>query len=135
MLSWFSIVMSVIAGLLVLIFLFYIVTHCIRCVQEKEQVIVERLGVYSRTMSAGINCMIPFLDRTKKIYIRYLADSDKYAAVVVEKYSDLISTQNEVIDFPEQYLCLATLMLRPVITRDNAKIYLDAVVFVRFSYG
>lgn len=135
MVSWFSLVMLIIAGLLVLVFLFYIVTHCIRCVQEKEQVIVERLGVYSRTMSAGINCMIPFLDRTKKIYIRYLADSGRSSSVVVERYSDLISTQNEVIDFPEQYWCLARVMFRPVITRDNAKIYLDAVVFASAPYG
>ena len=54
-------------------------------------------------MNPGINCIVPILDRTKKISVRYLI-SDPYENVrVVKKTSEIISTQNEVMDFPRQY--------------------------------
>ena len=35
----------------------------IRIVQQSETVIIERLGKYSKTLSAGINIIIPVIDR------------------------------------------------------------------------
>ena len=85
------------------IFVIWIIKKGIYCPQEKETIIVERLGKFHSIMNPGINCIIPILDRTKKISVRYLI-SDPYENVrVVKKTSEIISTQNEVTDFPRQY--------------------------------
>jgi len=53
---------------------------------------------------------------------------------MIEKLNmSLISTQSEVLDFPKQYefhgsVSLLTYYSRPVITRDNATAYLDAIL-------
>lgn len=114
----FDLIMTGIFWFLVVVFLLYMITHGIRCIKEKDTVIVERLGKYHKIMTPGPNFIIPFVDRTKFISVRYLvSENDRYTKLVV-KSSDTISTQNAVMDFPRQ----------PVITRDNAKIYLDAVL-------
>ncbi|KAK8792475.1 hypothetical protein WA538_005565 [Blastocystis sp. DL] len=114
----FDIVMTVLFAIVVLWFFIYLVTHGIRCVKEKETVIVERLGRFSRVLTPGIACYVPFLDRTKKIKSRYLVSDASDKTQMVKRVTDIISTQNEVLNFPKQ----------AVITRDNAKIYLDAVL-------
>ena len=98
----FDIIMTVLFGIVVLWFVIYLVTHGIRCVKEKETVIVERLGRFSRILTPGIACYIPFLDRTKKIKTRYLVSNANDQTQMVKKVTDIISTQNEVIDFPKQ---------------------------------
>ena len=75
----------------------------IYCPQEKETIVVERLGKFHSIMSPGINCIVPILDRTKKISVKYLISNNYNNVEVVKKTSEIISTQNEVMDFPRQY--------------------------------
>ena len=85
------------------IFIIWIIKKGIYCPQEKETIIVGILGKFHSIMNPGINCIVPILDRTKKISVRYLI-SDPYENVrVVKKTSEIISTQNEVMDVPRQY--------------------------------
>ena len=98
----FDIVMTVLFAIVVLWFFIYLVTHGIRCVKEKETVIVERLGRFSRILTPGIACYIPFLDRTKKIKSRYLVSDASDKTQMVKRVTDIISTQNEVLTFPKQ---------------------------------
>ena len=37
-------------------------TKCFKCVQEKEVIIIERCGKYSKTLTPGIHCIFPFCD-------------------------------------------------------------------------
>lgn len=98
----FDTAMNVVAGGLALIFVIWIIKKGIYCPQEKETIVVERLGKFHSIMNPGINCIVPILDRTKSISVRYLV-SDVYDGVhVVKKTSHIISTQNEVLDFPRQ---------------------------------
>ena len=92
-------------GLLLLFILYciiYLTRHCIRCVSEREHIIVERLGRYSKSLEPGVNCLVPFLDRTKFVYNRYVISSEFSRGILIKSNSDVISTQNEVLDFPEQ---------------------------------
>ena len=98
----FDIVMTVLFAIVVLWFFIYLVTHGIRCVKEKETVIVERLGRFSRILTPGIACYVPFLDRTKKIKSRYLVCDASDKTQMVKRVTDIISTQNEVLNFPKQ---------------------------------
>ena len=98
----FDWIMVALAIIFVIYALFYLIKHSIRCVSEREHIIVERLGKYSKSLSPGVNMLVPFLDRTKFIYSRYVISSRYSRGKLIETYSDVISTQNEVIDFPEQ---------------------------------
>ena len=40
-------------------------------VQQSQTVIVERLGKYYRTLSSGVNIIIPFIDRPRPMRWRY----------------------------------------------------------------
>ena len=98
----FDIVMTTVFTVVVLWFVIYLFTHGIRCVKEKETVIVERLGRFSRILTPGIACYVPFLDRTKKIRSRYLISNSSDVTEMVKRTTDIISTQNEVMNFPKQ---------------------------------
>lgn len=68
--------------------------------------------------------MFPFIDRAKTFTHRYYISNNRGETKLVEKKNcDHISTWNEVLDFPKQ----------TVITRDNAKIQLDAILQYRVA--
>ena len=94
---------GIIITILVILLVIAFITSLIKIVPQANAYVVERLGKFHSIMNPGINCIIPILDRTKKISVRYLI-SDPYENVrVVKKTSEIISTQNEVMDFPRQY--------------------------------
>lgn len=88
-------------------------------VEQQEVVIIQRLGKYLRTLSAGFNLIIPFLDAprpiakkvTKKTY-----DGGVYSYTVM---SDRIDMRESVYDFPRQN----------VITKDNVSITINALLY------
>ncbi|MCM1009442.1 MAG: SPFH/Band 7/PHB domain protein [Fusobacterium sp.] len=88
-------------------------------VEQQEVVIIQRLGKYLRTLSAGFNLIIPFLDAprpiakkvTKKTY-----DGNTYSYTVM---SDRIDMRESVYDFPRQN----------VITKDNVSITINALLY------
>jgi len=63
--------MPVVAALLVLIFLFVVLmlAKTVRIVPQARAGIVERFGKYKETLPAGLNIVVPFVDR-----VRYLID-------------------------------------------------------------
>lgn len=88
-------------------------------VEQQEVVIIQRLGKYLRTLNAGFNVIIPFLDAprpiakkvTKKTY-----DGNTYSYTVM---SDKIDMRESVYDFPRQN----------VITKDNVSITINALLY------
>ena len=98
----FDSIMNFIVLALFIIFIIYMIKKGIYCPQERETIVVERLGKFHSIMSPGINCIIPILDRTKKISVKYLINDDYNRVQVVKKTSEIITTQNEVMDFPRQ---------------------------------
>ncbi|OQS02775.1 hypothetical protein THRCLA_04890 [Thraustotheca clavata] len=104
----------VIAALLVLL----IVTKGVKIVKEKEVMVIERFGRFHTILPPGFHVIIPWVDRPRTHDQKYVADVNARLTIVDKHNLSTISTQNEVLDFPKQ----------PVITRDNAAIFLDAVL-------
>eukprot|EP00792_Barthelona_sp_PAP020_P005214 TRINITY_DN2553_c0_g1_i2.p1 TRINITY_DN2553_c0_g1~~TRINITY_DN2553_c0_g1_i2.p1 ORF type:complete len:325 (-),score=84.40 TRINITY_DN2553_c0_g1_i2:25-999(-) len=87
-------------------------------IAQKEVVIVERLGKFHAILEPGINFIIPFIDKPKTFWHRFT--KVEHGRIVVDEQKNLyrISTQAQVLDFPDQ----------TVISRDNAVVRLDAIL-------
>lgn len=83
-----------------------------RVVQQSQCMIVERLGSYSRTLTSGLNVIIPFLDAPRELI--WITDSGI-------RRSARIDLRETVLDVPEQ----------SVITKDNVSISIDALLYIQ----
>ena len=88
-------------------------------VEQREVIIIERFGKYRTTLTAGLNFIVPYIDRPKRYSEKYVL-TDAVGRDEVKQNMDAIrvNTQDQVIDFPQQR----------AISRDNAIIELDAVL-------
>ncbi|MDR2408878.1 MAG: SPFH/Band 7/PHB domain protein [Bacteroidales bacterium] len=109
--------MIVLIAIAVLVIIFMIAG--IRIVQQSETVIVERLGKYSRTLSAGINIIIPIIDRPRNIIWRYTREGYDGRSYVVKRLVNKIDLRETVYDFPRQN----------VITKDNVVTEINAILY------
>lgn len=118
-----SIAALVIVGVCVIILIREMI-NSIHFLKEKEVKIIERLGRYHRTLHPGIHFVMPFIDRPKTYTHRYYVSTNLGQTKLIERENrERISTWNEVLDFPKQ----------SVITRDNARIHLDAILQYRIA--
>ncbi len=88
-------------------------------VEQQEVVIIQRLGKYLRTLNAGFNLIIPFLDAPRPIakkVTKKTFDGNTYSYTVM---SDRIDMRESVYDFPRQN----------VITKDNVSITINALLY------
>ena len=110
--------MSTLLILLVLAAVFIAVKGCI-IVEQQEVVIVQRLGKYKETLSAGLNFIVPFIDEpkviSKKVTVNY---RDGGSSSYMQK-TTRIDLRETVCDFPRQ----------SVITKDNVSISINAVLY------
>ncbi|ETW08311.1 hypothetical protein H310_00924 [Aphanomyces invadans] len=109
---------GVIVAIVVAIFILVTALKGIRIIKEKEVMVIERLGHFKTTLSPGCHFIIPFIDQPREHTQKYVVNVGERLTLVDRPKIITISTQNEVLDFPKQ----------PVITRDNAAIFLDAVL-------
>lgn len=91
----------------------------IRIVQQSQTIIIERLGKYHRTLSSGINIIIPIIDKPRQIIFRYVREDYDGRKVVTFKAKDRIDLRETVYDFPRQN----------VITRDNVGTEINALLY------
>ena len=83
----------------------------IKIVSQATEYIVERLGKYHQTWTAGYNFLLPFVDRIRKTYN------------VRGRVIEAITLKEQVLDFPPQ----------AVITKDNVTMQIDTVVFLQIT--
>lgn len=83
-------------------------------VQQSEVIVIERLGKYRTTLTSGINWIIPFIDATRQLIWQRAGRLG-----MVTK----IDMREMVLDIDEQ----------SVITRDNVKIVIDAIMYVQIT--
>ena len=102
--------MYVVIFFLVLIAL--LIVKGFRVVQQSEVIILERLGSYSRTISNGLNIIVPFLDKPRDMF--WITDTGIRKTTKVDM-------RETVLDVPEQ----------AVITKDNVSISIDALMYVQ----
>ncbi len=105
-----SLVIAVMAVLLII--------KGLKIVQQSEAVVIERLGSYHKTLSPGINWIIPFVDLPRSIKMRryQLINNQQVAAIVEETRIDRRET---VLDFPSQ----------SVITGDNVSVTINGALY------
>ncbi|NQU86784.1 MAG: SPFH/Band 7/PHB domain protein [Mariniphaga sp.] len=107
--------------ILILLAIFVIVFAAagIRIVQQSQTILIERLGKYHRTLSSGINIIIPIIDVPRKITWRYVREDFDGRKIVMFKTRDRIDLRETVYDFPKQN----------VITRDNVGTEINALLY------
>ena len=88
-------------------------------VQQQEAVIIQRLGQYSKTLTAGFHLITPFIESPRpmlKLSKQKTLDGRTYSILV---YSPRIDLRETVYDFPRQN----------VITKDNVTISINALLY------
>lgn len=105
------------------IFLLFTLLSGIRVVQQSTVKIVERLGRYHRTLEAGINIIIPFLDKIKLISTRKTKTDFQGRTYVAREQVNYIDLRERVYDFPRQN----------VITRDNVTLEINAMLYFQIT--
>ena len=103
--------------LLVIAALYFVIKGCI-IVEQQEVVIIQRLGKYKETLSAGLNFIVPFIDSPKTIYKKVTVNYRDGSSSYMQK-TTRIDLRETVVDFPRQ----------SVITRDNVSISINAVLY------
>ncbi|GIQ88464.1 stomatin family protein, partial [Kipferlia bialata] len=86
-------------------------------VKEKQAIIIERLGKYTNTLTAGIHFVMPIISQPRKYSYHYF-DTDprtQRVKLVRKRNIMIISTSDEIQDYPATH----------IISRDNASCYLD----------
>ncbi|MBK7752326.1 MAG: SPFH/Band 7/PHB domain protein [Flavobacteriales bacterium] len=101
------------------VFVVFIIAKGLRIVQQSEAMVIERLGKYQKTLNAGINVIIPIVDKPREIISRMtrdLPDGNKYVQFIKKERIDL---RESVFDFPKQN----------VITKDNVMTEINALLY------
>ncbi len=110
--------MSTLLTLLVILALFIAYKGCI-IVEQQEVVIVQRLGKYKETLSAGLNFIVPFIDTPKSFYRKVNINYPNGTTSSYMQSTTRIDLRETVCDFPRQ----------SVITKDNVSISINAVLY------
>ncbi len=95
--------------LLVLVVLY--ILNGIKIVSQSETMIVERLGKYNRTLTAGINIILPIVERAKDTIVRRQSGNISRTT--------RIDMREQVYDFDKQ----------SVITKDNVMTEINALIY------
>ena len=88
-------------------------------VQQSQTVIIERLGKYYRTLSSGVNIIIPYIDRPRPMRWRYTLPGPNGQTYVRFTEITHIDLRETVYDFPRQ----------SVITKDNVVTEINAILY------
>lgn len=107
----------ILLGVLVLLVIF-VISRGLLIVQQSETVIIERLGKYYKTLSSGINLIVPFIDKARPMTSRITIPGTKGTLVRFVSVSR-IDLRETVYDFPRQ----------SVITRDNVVTEINAILY------
>ncbi|MDR3328912.1 MAG: SPFH/Band 7/PHB domain protein [Prevotellaceae bacterium] len=105
------------------IFAVLFVLSGIKIVQQSETIVVERLGRYDRTLTSGINILIPIFDKPREIIWRYAVQGMRGEALVAFRKRQRIDLRETVYDFPKQN----------VITRDNVGTEINALLYFQIT--
>lgn len=107
---------------MVVILIIIIVAKGFTIVQQAEVVIIERLGRYHKTLESGVNIILPFLDKPRKMEWRYVVhDGRKTLYRNAERTK--IDLRETVYDFPRQN----------IITKDNVGMEINALLYFQIT--
>ncbi len=96
-----------------------IIIKGVRIVRQSEALVIERLGKYRTTLGAGINIIIPIIDRPRDIAWRMTLESQDGRQITQYKMRERVDLRETVFDFPKQ----------GVITKDNVVTEINALIY------
>ena len=108
----------IILGLIALFVIIWIFAG-LKIVQQSETMVIERLGKYNRTLSPGINIILPIIDRPRSVKWRFVRNDVDGRTIMVVRDCYKIDLRETVYDFQKQN----------VITKDNVIAEIDAVLY------
>lgn len=108
----------IILGLITLFVIIWVFAG-FKIVQQSETMVIERLGKYSRTLSSGINIILPIFDKPRGVMWRYTKENLKGVSYIERKIRNTIDLREIVYDFPKQN----------VITKDNVVTEINALLY------
>lgn len=91
----------------------------VKVVPQSETRVIERLGRFHAVLPAGLNFIIPFIDRAKTIYTCRVETAVGGVRQVRTTATSVIDLREQVYDFPSQQ----------VITRDNVTTEINALLY------
>lgn len=110
--------MEIVLTLLLLTGVLFALKGCI-IVEQQEVIIIQRLGKYKETLSAGLNFIVPFIDSPKAFYQKVNTGLDRDGRNFSYMQTYRLDLRETVYDFPRQN----------VITKDNVSIAINAVLY------
>src|SRR5437660_3507139 len=105
------------------LFAISIVARGIRIVQQAQTMIIERLGKYHRTLSSGVNLVVPFIDKPRAIDWHQVIVNEAGESFARHFRTDKIDLRETVYVFPRQN----------VITKDNVVVEIDALIYSQIT--
>ncbi|MDE6266663.1 MAG: SPFH/Band 7/PHB domain protein [Muribaculaceae bacterium] len=105
---------TIIFALIVVLLVIVIISAGVKVVPQSETRVIERFGRFHSVLPAGLNFIIPFIDKPKLIYIR---TNRGYTT------TSIIDLREQVYDFPSQQ----------VITRDNVTTEINALLYFQIT--
>src|SRR5437667_448636 len=100
-----------------------IVAKGVRVVQQAQTMIIERLGRYHRTLSSGVNLIIPIIDKPRAIDWHQVIVTPAGDSFARHFRTDKIDLRETVYVFPRQN----------VITKDNVVVEIDALIYSQIT--
>lgn len=113
---------SIIVAVVVIGIAVAIIAAGVKVVPQSETRVIERLGRFHAVLPPGLNFIIPFVDRPKMIYTRYVTMVGG-RHVVRMSTTPVIDLREQVYDFPSQQ----------VITRDNVTTEINALLYFQIT--
>ncbi len=108
--------------LALVVFAIVLVAKSVKIIRQAEVMIVERLGKFHRTLTPGINVLVPIIDQPRQVaWISALTGASRIANVM--RFNDRLDLRETVMDFPQQR----------VITRDNVVIEINGLLFAQIT--
>jgi regulator of protease activity HflC (stomatin/prohibitin superfamily) len=91
----------------------------LKIVPQSQTAVIERLGRYDRTLTSGLNIIIPFIEHPRAIHTRYTVNGPGGRNYTVVRTTSMIDLREQVYDFPKQ----------SVITKDNVVTQINALLY------
>ena len=117
--SAFALAFAVVLAIVVLA----AILMCVKIVKQAEVMVVERFGKYDKTLDAGINFIIPVMDKPRAIHWRSKRTDISGVEYVMTVEKTAIDLREQVFDFAKQN----------VITKDNVTIEIDAMLYFQIT--
>lgn len=92
-----------------------VVIRGLKIVQQSESMVIERLGEYHRTLSPGINFIVPFIDQPRAVTRKRVLGEQ----MTIIEHTTLIDMREALLDFPAQ----------SAVTKDNVTVTVNGALY------